>query len=64
MKNNPKLTIYCDPRFPSIYHTSFSGSSAEAFREQYQYAMEQLSKYLPKPRGKSVTITKFFDESH
>ena len=29
MKNNPKITIYIDPRFPNIDLTSFSGSSAE-----------------------------------
>ena len=40
MKNNPKLTIYFDPRFPNINPTLFSGSSAEEFREQYQDSME------------------------
>ena len=29
MKNKPKLAIYFDPRFPNIYSTSLSGSSAE-----------------------------------
>ena len=29
MKKNPKVTIYFDPRFPNIYPTSFSGSSAK-----------------------------------
>ena len=35
IKNNPKLIIYFDPRFPNIDPMSFSGSSAEEFREQY-----------------------------
>ena len=40
MKNNPKLTIYFYPRFTNIYITSFSGSSAEEFKEKYRDAME------------------------
>ena len=40
MKNNPKLTIHFDPRFPNIFTTSLSGSSAKEFREKYRYAME------------------------
>ena len=35
MIKNPKLTIYFDQRFPNIDPTSFPGSSAEEFREQY-----------------------------
>ena len=40
MIKNPKMTIYFDPGFPNIDPTSFSGSSAEEFREQYQDSME------------------------
>ena len=61
IKNNPKLTIYFDERFPNIDSTSFPGSSAEEFREQYQDAMEELPKDMPEPRGKLVTITAFLD---
>ena len=64
MKNKPKLTTYFDPRLPNIDPTSFSGSSVEEFREKYRYAMEQLPKDIPEPRGKSVSITAFVDASH
>ena len=64
MKNKPKLAIYFDPRFPSIYSTSLSGSSAEEFREQYRYATEELPKYMTEPRGKLVNITTFVDASY
>ena len=47
MKNNPKLTVYFDPRFPNIDPTSLSGSSAEEFREKYRDLMEELPKYMP-----------------
>ena len=40
MINKPKLTINFDPIFPNIYPTSFPGSSAEEFREQYRDGME------------------------
>ena len=40
MKKNPKLTIYFDLRFPNITPTSFSGSSAEEFREKHRDTME------------------------
>ena len=56
-KNNPNLTMYLDPRFPNIDPTSFSGCSTEEFREQYRYAMEEIPKDMPEPRGNSVTIT-------
>ena len=35
MKNYLELTIYFDPILPNIYPTSFSGSLAQGFREQY-----------------------------
>ena len=38
-KKNPKLTIYFDQIFPNIDPKSFSGSSVEEFREQYQDEM-------------------------
>ena len=61
MKNKPKLTIYFYPRFTNIYITSFSGSSAEEFKEKYRDAMEQLPKDMPEPRGKLFTINAFLD---
>ena len=64
MKRNPKLKIYFDPRFPNIYPTSLLGSSAEEIREQYQYSIEELPKYMPDPRFKLVTIATFVDASH
>ena len=35
IEKNPKIAIYFDPRFPNIYPTSFSWSSAEEFGEKY-----------------------------
>ena len=64
MKDNPKLTIHFHPRFPNIYPTSFSGSSAEEFREQYRDAMEELSRYIPKPKTNSVNIIQFVYTLH
>ena len=64
MKKNPKLKIYFDPILPNIDPTSLSGILAEEFRAQYRYAMEELPKYIPEPRGKSVTIIAFVDASY
>ena len=47
MKNNPKLKIYFDPRFLNIYSMSFSGSSAEVFREQNRNEIQEIPKDMP-----------------
>ena len=64
MQNNPKLKIYFDTRFPNMDSTSFSGISAEESRKKHLDAMKELQKDMPKPRGKSVTITAFVYASH
>ena len=38
--------------------------TAKDFKEQYQDAEEKLPTHIPKPRGKAVRITAFFDASH
>ena len=65
LKKNPKLTLYFDPNEPKLDESVFeNGSTTIHFKEQYQDAEEELSTRMPKPRGKSVMITAFFDASH
>ena len=65
LKKNPKLTLYFDPNEPKLDESVFeNGSTAKDFKEQYQDAEEELPTHMPKPRGKAVRITAFFDASH
>ena len=40
LEKNPKLTLYLDPSPAVIYPMSFTGSTAEEFRDQYRSAKE------------------------
>ena len=64
LKNNPKLTLYCDTSPTVIDLTSFTGSTSEEIRDQYRGAREELSTDAPKARGRAVEVTSFFDASH
>ena len=41
-----------------------TGSTEEAFRDQYRGAKEELPTDAPKARGKAVEVTSFVDASH
>ena len=43
LKNNPKSTLYFDPREPLIDLSWFQGDSVEKFKDQYQDSEEQLT---------------------
>ena len=64
MKKNQKLTLYFNPSPAVIYPTSFTGSTAEAFFDQYRGAKEELPTDAPKSRGRAVEVTAFFDASN
>ena len=63
IKNNPKLTLYFDPRLPSIDYAIFKNNAGE-FKEYYQDAVEELPPRTPTPRGRMITTTAFVDSSH
>ena len=56
--------MYFDPSTAVIYPTSFTGSTAEEFRDQYIGAKEELPTDAPKARGRAVEVTAFVDASH
>ena len=56
--------MYFDPSTAVIYPTSFTGSTAEEFRDQYRGAKEELHTDFPKARGRAVEVTAFADASH
>ena len=64
LKKNPKLTLYFYPSPAVIDPTSFTGSTAEEFRDQYRGAKEELPNYAPKARGRAVEVTEFVYASH
>ena len=64
MKKNPKLTLYFDPSTAVIYPTSFTGSTAEEFRDKYRGAKEELPTDAPKARARAVEVTAFINASH
>ena len=64
LKKNPKLTLYFDPSPAVIDPTSFTGSNAEEFHNQYRGAKKELPADAPKARGRSVEVTEFVDASH
>ena len=56
--------MYFDTSNAVIHPTSFTGSTAEAFRNQYRGAKEEPTIYAPKARGRAVEVTAFVDASH
>ena len=42
LKNDPKLTLYFEPREPLIYPSWFQGKSVEKFKNKYQDTEDQL----------------------
>ena len=64
LKNNPELTLYFDPNLAIINPTSFTGSNAKAFCDQYIGAKEEMPNDAPKSRGGLVQVTAFFYASH
>ena len=64
LKKNPKLTLYFDPSEPKIDPSSFIGSTAEDFKEQYRGAEEEIPQDAPEALGRSVIMTAFVDASH
>ena len=64
LKGKGKMTLYFDPALPPIDPSSFTGSSADAFRTIYRGAQEQKPDNAPEPRGRSVKSTAFVDASH
>ena len=63
INNNPKLTIYFDPRLPNIDYSTFK-TNADDFKEYYRDAKDEDPPRMPEPRGMSVCITAFCDASH
>ena len=63
LRKKPKSTIYLDPSMPNLDYTIFQ-TRAEDFVEYYRDAKEQMSHQVPKPRGRSVTLTAYVDASH
>ena len=66
IKNNPKLTLYFDPRDLIIDPSWLQGDSVEIFKGKYQDAEEQLppSKMCPETRSEPVSTTVYVDASH
>lgn len=64
LKKHPKLTLYFDPQEPILDPNMFNGNSADAFREIYRDAREELPPHMPEPRGRRVTTTAYVDASH
>ena len=63
LKKNPNLSLYFNPSPVVIYPTSFIGSTAESFCDQYRGAKEELPTDAPKARGTEVEVTAFVDAS-
>lgn len=64
LNKKPKLTLYFNPQEPRLDADTFTGNSAETFREQYRDAKEELPSNMPLPRGLCVTTTAYVDASH
>ena len=64
LKKNPKLMLYFDPSHAVIDPTSFTGSTAEEFHDQYRCAKEELPTDAPKERERAVEVTAFVDAYH
>ena len=63
LKRNPKLSLYFDPQLPNIPDNVFNVET-ESFKEHYRDAKDELPYNMPKPLGRSVTITAYVDASH
>jgi hypothetical protein len=63
LKRKPKLTLYFDPAEPQLDESAFE-TNAEEFLEHYRDAEEELPARMPRPRGRSVSMTAFMDASH
>ena len=66
LKQKPKLTLYFDPGLPNIDPSWSNGDAADAFKETYRDAKEELppDHMMVEPRGRSVSTTAFVDASH
>ena len=63
INNNPKLTIYFDPRLPNINYSAFK-TNANDFKEYYRDAKDKDPPRMPQPRGRPVCLTAFCDASY
>ena len=62
LKKHPKVTLYMDPTLPIIDYGDFK-TNPNDFKEYYRDAHEELPLDMPRPRGRSVSMTAFVDAS-
>ena len=63
LRMHPKLTLYLSPQLPLMDFGEFQ-TNKDDFREIYRDAEEPMPHRMPKPRGRSLTMTAYADASH
>ena len=66
LKNNPKSTLYFEPREPLVDPSWFQGDCIEIFKDHYQDTEDQLppSQMCPETIGVTVSTTSYVGASH
>ena len=63
LRMHPKLTLYLSQQLPLMDFGEFQ-TNKDDFREIYRDTEEPMPHRMPKPRGRSLTMTAYADASH